>query len=92
MLPHNVSTITRRAYDPIIFFHGFVLRSNHERLKLKRIELKCIRVKEYIARICQDISEKVAANVRFPDNNSLVDALFNDSDSDNGWLDRYDSD
>ena len=28
----NVSTITRRAYDPIRSFHGLVLRSNHERL------------------------------------------------------------
>ena len=31
----NVSTITRSAYDPICYFHGFVLRSNQERLRLK---------------------------------------------------------
>ena len=37
MIPSNVSTITRRAYDTIFSFHGFVLRSNHERLRLKRI-------------------------------------------------------
>ena len=43
MIPANVSTITRRAYDPICSFHGSVLRSNHERLRLKRIELKRIR-------------------------------------------------
>ena len=24
----NVSTITRRAYDPIVSFHGFILRFN----------------------------------------------------------------
>ena len=34
MIPANVSTITRRAYDPIFLNHGFVLRSNHERLTL----------------------------------------------------------
>ena len=28
----NVSTITRRAYDPIRPFHRFVLRSNHKHL------------------------------------------------------------
>ena len=39
MIPANVSTITRRAYDPICYFHRFVLRSNHKRLILKRIEL-----------------------------------------------------
>ena len=57
MFSPNVSTITRRAYDPIVSFHGFVLRSNHERLILKRIELKRIRVEEYLARICQKISD-----------------------------------
>ena len=56
MFPPNVSTITRRAYDPIVTFHGFVLWSNHERLRLKRIELKRIRVEEYLARIRQDAS------------------------------------
>ena len=89
--PPNVSTITRRAYDRIVTFHGFVLRSNHERLRLKRIELKRIRVKEYLDIICQDVSDEVAANVCAPVNNALGDALSNDSDSDDGWLDRYDS-
>ena len=88
----NVSTITRRAYDPIVSFHGFILRSNHERLRLKRIELKHIRLEEYLARIHQDVRDKVAANARFPVNNALGDALSNDSDSDDGWLDRYYSD
>ena len=92
MIPANVSTITRRAYDPIVYFRGFILRSNHDRLRLKRIELKRICVGDYLARICQDIRDDVAANLRVPVNNALVDALFNDSDSDDGCLDRYDSD
>ena len=91
MFPPHVSTTTRRAYDPIFTFRRFVLRSNHERLRLKRIELKRIRVEEYLARICQDISDEVAANVCAPVNNALGDALSNYSDSDDGWLDRYDS-
>ena len=66
MLPLNVSTITWHAYDTIVTFHVFFLRSNHERLILKRIELKRICVKEYLARICQDVSDKVAANVHAP--------------------------
>ena len=41
-IPPNFSTITRRAYDTICFFCGFFLRSNNERLRLKRIELKLI--------------------------------------------------
>ena len=58
------------------------MRSNHERLRLKRIELKRICVEEYLARIGQDVSDEVAANVRAPVNNALGDALSNDSDSD----------
>ena len=85
----NVSTITRRAYDHIVTFHGFVLWSNHERLRSKRIELKRIHVKEYLARILQNVSDEVAANVRAPVNNVLGDDLYNDSDSNDGWLDRY---
>ena len=67
MFPPNVSTITWLAYDHIVTFHGFVLWSNHERLRLKRIELKLIRVKDYLARIRQDFSDKVADNVIAPD-------------------------
>ena len=89
-IPDNVSTITWRDYDHIFSFPGFISRSNHERLRLKRIELKRIRFKELLARICQDVSDDVAANVRAPVNNALCDALSNDSDSDDGWLDRYD--
>ena len=92
MIPANVSTVTRRAYDPICSFHGFFLRSNHERLRLKQIELKHIRLEEYFVRIRQDVRDDVAANSRVPVNNALGDALSNDSDSYDGWLDRYNSD
>ena len=92
MIHANVSTITRRAYDPICYFHGFVLQSNHKRLRLKRIELKHIRFKELLARIRQDVRDDVAANARVPVDNALGDTLSNDSDSDDGWLDIYYSD
>ena len=90
--PANVSTFTRRAYDPICSFHRFILRSNHERPRLKQIELKSIRFEEFLVRICQDVRCNVAANVSATVNNALGDALSNDSDSYDGWLNRYDSD
>ena len=92
MIPPNISTINQRAYNLPVDFHGLILRSNHERLRLKRIKSKRIHVEEYLARICQDIHDKVAANIRAPVNNALGDALSNDSDSDGGWLFRYNSD
>ena len=58
---------------------------------MKRIELKRISFEEYLDRISQNISDGVAANVIDPVNNSLGDARSNDSDSDDGWLDTYDS-
>ena len=70
MIPANVSIITRRAYDPIVSFHGFVLRSNHVSLRLKRIALKRIRVEEYLARIYKDVRDEVAANARAPVNHT----------------------
>ena len=91
-IPANVSTITRRAYDPIRCFHRFVLRSNQKRLRLKKFELKRIRFEELLARIFQDFRDDVATNVCSPVNNTLGNALSDDSDSDDGWLDRYDSD
>ena len=90
MLPPNFSTITQRAYNLPITFYGLVLKSNHERLRLKCIELKRIPVEEYLAIISQDIRNEVAANFRAPVNNALGDALSDDPDSDDGWLDRYD--
>ena len=92
MIPPNVSTITRRAYNLPVNFHRLFLRSNHKRLRLKRIELKHISVEEYLARVCQDIRDEVAANFCAPVNNALGDAMSDDSDSDDFLLDRYDSD
>ena len=92
MIPPNVYTMTRHAYNLPVTFHGLVLRSNQERLRLKRIESRQINVEEYLARISQDICDKVAANFFAPINNALGDALSDDSDSDDGWLVRYNSD
>ena len=92
MIPPNVSTITRRAYNLPVTFHGIILPSNHKRLRLKCIELKCICVEEYLAKICGEIRDKVTANVCAPVNNALGDSLSDDSDSNDGWLFRYDSD
>ena len=85
----NVSNITRHDYDPICSFHGFVLQSNHEHLRLKRIELKRICFEELLARICQDVRDDVTANVCATVNNYLGDALSNDSDSNDGWINIY---
>ena len=74
----NVSNITLRAYSLPDTFHGLVLRSNQERLRLKRIELKRISVKEYLARVRQDIRDEVAANFRASVNNALGDAMSDD--------------
>ena len=92
MIPANVSTITWLEYDPIVSFHGLILRSNHKCLRLKCIELKFIRVEEYLDIMRQDVCDKVAANYCVHNHNAFDDALSNDSDSDNSWLDRYDSD
>ena len=91
IIPPNFSTITRRAYNLPVTFHGLVLRSNHGRLRLKSIESRRIRVEELLVRIRQYIRDEVRANVRVPVNNVLVDALSDDSDSDDGWLMRFDS-
>ena len=55
------------------------------------IYIFAFRFKELLARICQDIRDNVAANDCSPDNSALGDALSNDSDPDDGWLDRYNS-
>ena len=90
--PPNVSTITRRAHDPICIFHEFVLRPNHERLRLKQIELKRIRSEELLARIRGDIRDDVLQNACSPANHALGDASSNDYDSNDGWLDTYNLD
>ena len=92
MILPNVSIITRRAYNLPVTFHILVLRSNHEHLRLKRIESRKIRVGVLLARVCQDMRDEVAANVCAPNNNSLGDDLSNDSDYNEGWLVQYDSD
>ena len=89
MIPPNVSTITRRAYNLPFTFHGLVLRSNNKRLILKRIESRRICVEELLARIHQDICDEVRTNVHVPVNNALGDELSDDSDSDDGWLVIY---
>ena len=86
-IPPNVYTISRRAYDPICNFYGFVLQSNHERLRLKRIELKHIRFEELLPRIRQDVRDDVVDNACPPANHALGDALSNDSDFGDSWLD-----
>ena len=57
----TVSNFTRRAYDPITTQRGLVLRCNHERLRLKRVERKRIGLENHLARICQNICDDVAA-------------------------------
>ena len=92
MIPPNVSNITLRTYNLPVTFHGLVLQSNHERLILKFVELRRIHFEELLARICQDIHEEVCANVCVPVRNNLGNSLSKDSDSDDGWLKRSDSD
>ena len=87
----NVSTITWCTYDAFSPFYGFFLWSNHERLRLKQIELKLICLDELLDRIRQDVRDNVAANVCAPVNNALGGAFSNDSDSDDVWLNIYDS-
>ena len=58
---------------------------------MKHIESRRISVEELLARIRQDIHDEVCANVHAPVNNVLGDALSNDSNSNDGWLVRYDS-
>ena len=84
MIPPNVSSITRRSYNVPVTFHGLVLRSNHERLRQKRVESRQIRVEGLLARIRQDIRDKVRAE--------WGATLSDYSDSDDGWLNRSDSD
>ena len=92
IIPLDVSTITRRGYNLPVTLHGLVLRSSHKRLRLKHIESRRIRVEEMLARIRQDIRDEVPTNVRVLVLNEFGSALSNDSDSDDGWLERSNSD
>ena len=67
------------------------MRSNHERLRLKCIESRGIRVEELLAIIFNKFVTRFVPNVRFPVNTALGDALSDDSDSDDGWLKRSNS-
>ena len=90
MIYPTVSNFTRRVYDPITSQRGFVLRCNHERLRLKRVERKRIALENHLARIRQDIRDDIAANSACsPVNNSLGDATYplsNYSNSNEGWI------
>ena len=66
MIYPTVSNFTRRAYGPITTQNGFILRCNHKRLRLKRVERKRIALENHLARICQDIRDDVAANYASP--------------------------
>ena len=95
MIYTTVSNFTRRAYDSIITQRGLVLRCNHERLKLKRVERKHIALENHLSRIRQDIRYDVADNYAW----SLVNHALgyatspssNDSDSNDGWIDTIGS-
>ena len=78
MIPHSVSTITGRAYNVPVIPHDLLLQANYERLKLKRVEWRRNRHRKLLARICQDMRDKVCATLS--------------NDADVGWLERSDSD
>ena len=78
LIPHNVSTIKRRAYDVPVTPHALALRSNHERLRLVRVERRQTLHRELLARICQDMHCEVRAVLS--------------DDSDDGWFEESDSD
>ena len=82
MIPPTVSTIMRRSCNVPVTFHGLVLQSNHERLRLKRVDLRRICLEELLARIFQDVCDKVC--------DEWGDALSDDSND--VWLDGSESD
>ena len=81
MIPPTVSTITRRVYNLPVTFHGLALRSNHERLRLKRVESRQIRLEELLARIRQDICDKVRAEWGAAPSDDSYDGYLEGSDS-----------
>ena len=82
MILPTVSTITRRAYNVPVTFHGIVLRSNHEGLNLKRVESRQIHNEELLARIRQDIRDNVRAEWGASLSDDFDDDLLDGSDSD----------
>ena len=75
-------SITRRAYNVPVTFHGLAMRANNKRLRLKRVEWRLICHEELLAIICQDICDEVRAEWGA----ALAD------DFDDGWLEGSDSD
>ena len=90
MIYPTVSNITWCAYGHITTQRGFVLRCNHKRLILKRVERKRIGIENHLARIHQDIRDNVAFNYACsPVNHALGDATSlssNDSNSNGVWI------
>ena len=78
MIPHTVSNITRGAYNAPVTPPDLVLRANHERLTLKRVEWRRTPHRQFLARILQDMRDKVRDNLS--------------DDSYDGWLEVSDSD
>ena len=66
MIGPTCSNYTCWAYVPITSQKGFSQRSNHERLRLKRIESKRVDIERYLARVLQDMRDDVAVNYTFP--------------------------
>ena len=61
MIPRTVSNFKRHAYDVPVTPQALVLRYNHERLRLKRVEWRQTCRRELLARIRQDMRDKVRA-------------------------------
>ena len=90
------SKYTCRAYVPITCQKGLIQRCNHERLRLTWVERKIVAFERQLARVCQDMSDDVAANYVFPSlNNALgmaspanspISSLSNDTDSCDDWV------
>ena len=76
----------RCAYNVPVTFQGIFLRSNHERIRMKRFESSRIRVEELIARTRQDICGEVCGDW------DASDAFSDDLDSGDGWFEISDSD
>ena len=66
------SNFTCRSYVPITSQKGFRQRCNHERLRLKWVEIKRVALECHLARFLQDMRDDVAANYTFPPLNNAL--------------------
>ena len=82
MIPHTVSTIKRRAYNVPVTSHALVLRSNHECLRPKRVEWRQTCHRELLARIFQDMRDRIRAEFCADLSNDSDDVWIEESDSD----------